>query len=139
MKKAIVPVYAGAAVNLDVEDVVDTFGDDVHVQAMSQTQYLLVQNGNHAPLHHVISQQIQSENASVGIFIANGRSACVCIDSNRNLAFVDSHKHREHGAMVLMARHQNLDNFVQEFLASFTRFWGQAVQQCSFTCIEYNL
>ena len=37
-------VYAGAPINLDVEDVADTFGADIHVQAVDDTEYFVVNN-----------------------------------------------------------------------------------------------
>lgn len=132
-------VFAGAPVNLDVEDVVETFGSDIHLQAVDDTEYFVVNNNDISQLCNIVrKKQTIPDTAGAGVLIANGKSSCICIDAQGNLACTDSHKHKEKGALIVAADKANLESFVQEVVNMHQRFFNKALLYGALTWVHYK-
>jgi len=108
-------VYAGAPVDIDVEDAVQIFGADIHIESIEETEYFFLTDDPSHLSNKIRDKQAQNKKA-VGILITNGKSVCICVDAQGNLALCDSHKHREHGALVIKARNLDTPEFVNATL-----------------------
>lgn len=132
-------VYAGAPINLDVEDVADTFGADIHVQAVDDTEYFVVNNNYSTQLCDIVRKKTITGFPAAGVLIANGKSSCIYIDEQSNLVFTDSHKHREKGALILTAKKADLENFVKEVIKIHQRFFNKALLYGALTWVHYSI
>jgi hypothetical protein len=127
-------VYAGAPVDIDVEDAAQIFGSDIGLQAFDDTDYFF----DMSELCSKITAKQSTNVNTVGIMIANGRSVAIYIDNHGNLAYFNSHKHRWHGALLVFAKKEDTVNFIDYVFQQCKHFFGQPILYGALTWVYYT-
>lgn len=92
-------LFGDTAVYLDVEDVAQSLGTDCHVQSISAIFGFTNANDFANLVLHVSNVQ----QPSYGVIIACEKSVGIYIQTNGLCALIDSHVHRNNGAIIVVA------------------------------------
>jgi len=132
-------LFDGEARNLDIEDAVESCGNDLHISDYEQLGFDL-RPGDFSPLVDRMQTRASHNEKQVAIFISGGRSVAVLIWETGAFAVVDSHTHDQYGAIVGYgpADRINSAQIVAWLSKMLLKYFNATLGLCTLTFITYD-
>ena len=128
-------VFAGAAADLDVEDVANMVGKDVHIQHYDLPIFISLVNGD-AQLITELEKKRESDEKAAGVITMCGKSVAVLIQEMGDLVIFDSHQHPPKGASLALGN--QAAKITEWLITCFRVCYSARPQSCELTWIHFD-
>lgn len=133
-------LFDGEARNLDIEDAVESCGDDFHISSYDQAIGFDLQSGDFSPLITTLQARASRQQKQVAVMISSLRTVAVLIWETEAIAIVDSHSHGQRGAMVGYVPHGqgSCRDIVNWYSGVMQNFFNENLGLCTLTFVSYD-
>ena len=126
--------------NLDIEDAVESCGDDLHISSYNQAIGFDLRSGDFLPLITILQARASRQQKQVAVTISSLHTVAVLIWETEAIAIVDSHSHGQHGAMVGYVPHGqgSCGDIVNWYSGVMQKFFNENLGLCTLTFVSYD-
>ena len=128
--------FEGQPINLDVQDAVDNFADELQVMSYDEN-ICNCSNQDMTPLIGLISEKASRLERKAGVLIVDGLTVAVACFGNGEVAIMDSHMHGQNGALVCISN--TTSELINWYKRSFHKYNNKTMAQiCAVTWLNFN-
>lgn len=133
-------LFDGETRNLDIEDAVESCGDDFHISSCDQAIGFDLQSGHFSPPTTTLQARASRQQKQVAVMISSLRTVAVLIWQTEAIAIVDSHSHGQRGAMVGYVPHGqgSCRDIVNWYSGVMQKFFNENLGLCTLTFVSYD-
>ncbi|XP_068716510.1 uncharacterized protein [Montipora foliosa] len=133
-------LFDGEARNLDIEDAVESCGDDLHISSYEQAIGFDLRSGDFSPLVTTLQERVSRQPKQFAILTCSLRTVAVLIWETEATAIVDSHSNGQRGAMVGYVPHgqSSCSDIVKWYSGVMQNFINENLGLCTLTFVSYD-
>ena len=133
-------LFDGEARNLDIEDAVESCGNDLHISRYDQPIGFDLRSGDFSPLANTLQTRASRLQNQVAVFITGFRSVALLFWQTRAFAIVDSHSHGQYGAIIAYASAgQTSSSKIVTWLSKMVyKYFNGSLGLCTLTFVIYD-
>ena len=129
-------VFSGTAVDLDIEDISNTLGQDMYIESYEPPKFISLLNGA-GELIIEIENKLNDQEDCCGIMTMSGRTVALLSWATGYAAIFDSHQHPQDGA--LLGSSNDIKELAEWLLKCFRKYHSVQPQYCDLTWIKFDL
>ena len=133
-------LFEGEARNLDIEDTVESCGDDLHISSYAQAIGFDLRSGDFSPLITTLQSRASQRQKQVAVMISSLRTVAVLIWEREAIAIVTSHSQGQRGAMVGCVPHGQgcCSDIVNWYSGVMQKFFNENLGLPTLTFVSYD-
>lgn len=133
-------LFDGEARNLDIEDAVESCGNDLHISHYDQAIGFDLRSGDLSPLVNTLQTRATRHQRQVAVLISGFRSVALLIWETGAFAVVDSHTHGQYGAIIsYAAAGQTCSTDIVTWLSKMMqKYIDVSLGLCTLTFVTYD-
>lgn len=133
-------LFDGEARNLDIEDAVESCGNDLHISSYDQSIGFDLRSGDLSPLVQTLQMRATLHQRQASVLISGFQSVALLIWENGALAIVDSHMHGQYGAIMSFApAGPTSSNDIVTWLSKMVlKYFNGSLGLCTLTFVSYD-
>ena len=129
-------VFAGAAADLDVEDIANTLGDDMNIESYETPIFVSIVS-DHKELVTEIQNKVHNKERCCGVITVGGKTVSLLLWDTGHVAVFDSHQHPPSGAILGFSR--SIESMVKWLFSCLQKYFSVRPQFCDLTWIKYDV
>ena len=133
-------LFDGEARNLDIEDAVESCGNDLHISTYDQPIGFDLRNGDLSPLFHSLQARVTHHERQVAVLIYGDQSVAVLMWETGAFAIIDSHTHGQYGALICYAPagQTSSTDIVTWLSKGVQKYLNKSLGLCTLTFVTYD-
>ena len=134
-------LFDGEARNLDIEDAVESCGNDLHIAHYDQPIGFDLRSGDLSPLVQSLQTRAACHQRQVAVLISGCESVALLIWETGAFAIVDSHTHGQYGAIICYAPagQTSSSDIVTSWLSKMVqKYFNGSLGLCTLTFVTYD-
>ena len=130
--------FDGEPRDLDVEDAVESTGNELHLSCYEEPIAYDLRSGNTSPLVDTLAAKASLNQNQTAVLITAGRTMAVLLWETGDCAIIDSHAHSHFGAVIGYAPPGEIKAIVCWLSKMVFKYYNAVLGLCTLTFVSYD-